>query len=425
MIVCGSCKDGPGPGVGIAMATTKILLSLLSLSVMACVPTVKTSLKQALPSVLGESGVPLPCWREAGTVALPGPVQAATFADLDRNGTLDLVAITTTERGRALFFAFNSGDGDLSRTTSLELNGAPVAIAAADVNLDGSVDLLVASGPASPSEPSALHVLLGDGAGGFIAGATPLPFYPAGLVVVDIDGNDVLDAIVLGSKGKRLVTLTSDGRGEFEIAEKVRLPGGITPERLAFADFDGDRLIDMATLHDRSGDRATLTLHQGKGGDFRPWMRIEVGRSSRALAASDINRDGNADLVALTERSAEGGSPSAVLLLGNGASEPDFLGIRYFGPADAASLQLVDVNGDGYADVLAPRAAGDGIEQLPADRRGGLGKLSASPLPAMTDTLLVGDLNRDGRPELLSLSSGRASGSILAISACDAESPAT
>ncbi len=402
------------------MATTKILLSLLSLSVIACVPTIKTPLKQALPSVLGESGAALPCWREVATVPLPGPVRAATLADLDHNGTLDLVAITTTERGSALLFAFNSGDGDLTRTTSLELNGAPVAIAAADVNLDGSVDLLVASGPANSGEPSALHALLGDGAGGFIAGATPLPLHPAGLVVVDIDGNDVPDAVVLGSKGKRLVTLRGDGRGEFELAKKVALPGGMTPERLTFADFDGDRRIDMATLHDR-GDRATLTLHRGRGGDFRQWMRIEVGRMGRALAASDINRDGNADLVVLTDKSADSGSPSAVLLLGNGASEPDFLGVRYFGPTDAASLQLADVNGDGFPDVLALRVAGDGIDQIAGDRRGGLGKLSASPLAAMTDTLLVGDLNRDGRPELLGLSSSRASASIFVTSACEAE----
>lgn len=404
------------------MATTKILLSLLSLSVIACVPTVKTPLKQALPSVLGDLGAALPCWREVATVALPGPVQAATLADVDHNGALDLIAITTTERGPALVFAFNSGDGDLTRTTSLELNGAPVAIATADVNLDGSVDLLVASGPANSGEPSALHALLGDGAGGFIAGSTPLPLYPAGLMVLDIDGNDVLDAVVLGSKGKRLVTLRGDGRGEFELVERVALPGGITPARLAFADFDGDRLIDMATLHDRSGDRATLTLHRGRGGDFRPWMRMEVGRGGRALATSDLNRDGNADLVVLTDRSADYGSPSAVLLLGNGAFETDFLGVRYFGPADPASLQFADVNGDGYPDLLVPRAAADGIDQIPADRRGGLGKLSVSPLPAMTDTLLVGDLNRDGRPELLGLSSARASASVLVTSACEADS---
>ena len=75
------------------MATKQLLLSLLALSATACVATVRTPLKQALPSVLGESGAPPPCWQEAAAVALPGPVRAATLADLDRNGALDLAAI--------------------------------------------------------------------------------------------------------------------------------------------------------------------------------------------------------------------------------------------------------------------------------------------------------------------------------------------
>jgi len=405
------------------MATQKILLSLLTCSAIACVPTVRTPLKQALPSVLGESAAAPPCWREAGALSLAGPVRAATLADFDRNGALDLAAVTATEGGSALLFAFNSGSGDLTRTTSLQLNGSPVAVAAADLNLDGAVDLLVASGPAASREPSALLVLLGDGAGGFIAGATPLPFTPAGLFAVDLDGNDVLDAVVVSEDGDQAVTLMGDGRGEFEVEGKVRLPGDVSPERVAFADFDGDRQMDMATLHDRSGDRATVTLHHGKGGDFRPWMRVEVGKVGRALATADINLDGNADLVALTDQGSDGGTPSAVLLLGNGAPEPNFLGVRYFGPAQAAAVHLADINGDNYPDVLAPRGAGDGIDQIPGDRRGGLGKLSAAPLPGATDTLLVGDLNRDGRPELISLSSSRAVGTILAAGACEAPPP--
>ncbi|MCB9565870.1 MAG: VCBS repeat-containing protein [Myxococcales bacterium] len=408
-----------------AMATKlSLLLSLLPLALAACVPTIRTPLKQALPSVLGAGEEVTPCWREAWSVALPGSVRAATLADLDRNGAVDLAAIATVDGASSLVFAFNGGRGDLTRTTSLRLNGTPRAIAAGDLNLDGFVDLMVASGPAIAREPSALHVLLGDGAGGFIAGATPLPFEPSALFAVDLDANDVLDAVVLDAEGQRMMTLVGNGRGELEVRQKIGLPGKLSPATVAFGDFDGDRFTDLATLHDRGGAKATLTLHRGDGDDFRPWMRVEVGRDARAIAAGDINRDGAVDLVALADRSVDGGPPSAVLLLGNGASELDFLGVRYFGPSGAAAAHLVDVNGDGFLDVVAPRLSGDMLDVIPGDRRGGLGKIGSSGMPSGTRELLVGDLDRDGRPELIALSGDRPAASILQPAACEAPPPA-
>lgn len=393
--------------------------SLLAATSAACVPTLKTPLKQALPSVLGEAGAAAPCWREVGSIALPGSVRAATLADLDGNGGLDLVALSYDGGVHALAFAFNDGRGQLARTTSLRLNGVPVAVQAADVNLDGHVDLLVASEPALEREPSALHVLLGDGVGGFIAGAVPLPFVPSALWAADLDGNDVSDALVLDDDGKSMAVLVGDGRGEFAAKGRIRLPGAVEPGGIAVADFNGDRLADLVTVHERGGGKATLTVHAGEGDDFKPTLRVELGRGAGAIAAGDVNRDGNMDLVALTD-GAVGNPASAVLLLGSGVAELSFMGVRYFGPSASRSLRLADVTGDGSLDAVSLRASGEAIDTIPGDRRGGLGKMGEGAIPGGGQLLLIGDLNRDGLVELIAAGPDRSQATVLQPVACAA-----
>ena len=383
-------------------------LSAIALVEGACVPTVRTPLKQALPAVIGPEAEAAICWRETATFPLPGAPRDAVLADFDRDGASDVAALAAEAGALALVFAFNDGRGGLARTTSLRLHGAPVALAAADLNLDGAVDLLVASEPAGRGEPSALHVLLGDGAGGFIAGATPLRAAPEGLLVTDLDSNGIPDALVIG-RGGEVTALVGDGRGELKAGPRTRLPGKVRPGRMALGDFNGDRTIDLVTLHERGAKAAaTLTILAGKGdGSFKAALRVGVGAEARGLASGDLNRDGAADLVALVDNGGEGSPAAAALLLGNGAL--DFLGVRYFGPVGAAGAELVDLDGDGFPDLVAARAGGDGLAVMLGDRRGGLGKVQEVGLSQRAHRVLVGDLDRDGRADLVSMSPERAS----------------
>jgi adhesin/invasin len=390
--------------------------ALAALALSACVPTVRTPLKQALPAVLGaEAGDGL-CLREVATTPLPGAPTDAALADFDRDGALDLALIAAGPSGAALVFAFNDGRGGLTRTTTLNLNGAPVALAAADLNLDGAADLVVASAPASSREPSALHVLLGDGAGGFIAGAAPLKREPGAVLLRDLDANGLPDAVVFSRDGREISSLIGDGRGELKLAHRHDLGDPTSPAKVVVDDLDNDRIPDLITLDERRG-RALVNISLGKGdGSFKPKLRIEVGEGAAALAAADFNQDGALDLVALTTSGGEFSPPAAALLLGNGAL--GFLGVRYFGPPGAAELRLADLDGDGAADLISRRASGDGLAVILGDRRGGLTKVQETALGQRADLIRIGDLDRDGRPEVLTMSPSRASVTIVQGSPC-------
>lgn len=171
--------------------------------------------------------------------------------------------------------------------------------------------------------------------------------------------------------------------------------GGRSP---AFADFDGDGLLDLAYLRGTASTTpAGVALLSGNGaGRFDELAYVPVDGQPLALAAADVDGDGRTDLVlARTDSSGSGPSILSFRSLGGFAFEQPRE--TPLGPYDAvSSLGAADLDGDGKADlVLSPftgsvsvwRNAGDGT--FSASTRGLPGYY---PGPAV-----FGDFDRDGR----------------------------
>src|SRR5688572_24380525 len=113
----------------------------------------------------------------------------------------------------------------------------------------------------------------------------------------------------------------------------------------------------------------------------------------------DFNRDGRTDLVA----GARVGSADAQLSLSLGRGDGSFASPRPLGIA-AIPLNVGDINGDGFVDVLIRR--GDSLDVLPGR---GDGTFSASrvvaPTNALTDEVRIWgdivDLDSDGRRDIV------------------------
>ena len=123
---------------------------------------------------------------------------------------------------------------------------------------------------------------------------------------------------------------------------------GTYPFALAQGDFNGDGKLDIVASNYGSGN---ISVFLGNGdGTFQTPVTYAAGSSPWGIAVGDVNGDGKLDLVV---GQAEGNTLAVLLGNGDGTFQaPQMTGSGlssgYYNPV------LVDVNRDGYLDVLIP-----------------------------------------------------------------------
>lgn len=212
--------------------------------------------------------------------------------DLDRDGKLDLVAIS----GGNIVPFLGNGDGTFQQFQSPGAvpnpNGySPLAIA--DMNGDGTPDLIALDTRYSGSAA----VLLGNGDGTFASALAgpPTNVNPTAMAIGDFNGDGKPDVAIPLAGG--IIVLLGDGNGGFQAPIKSVQP--YTPGQFAVAgDFDGDGKLDLAFT---AFDASAVYVAFGNGdGTFRPGVFSATSGYLGAIAVADFNGDGKLDLAVST-----------------------------------------------------------------------------------------------------------------------------
>jgi hypothetical protein len=282
----------------------------------------------------------------------------------------------------------------------------PHSVVPADFNGDGKVDLFVARGSSS-NNTVLINTSPGGGAagGGAISFAAPLLLSNAGVdeegaAAGDLDGDGKPDIVVTNGVGAASVTIyrntSTGGVASFTPGLNLLVVNG--PYDVTIGDLDGDGKPDLI-IPNNGANQVSFFRNTSTPGNltFAQRMDITVGTSPFGVAIGDLDGDGKPDLVV----NGEGPNDSLYVLQNLSVS-----GSLSFGnPVNVAftggfNPVIADFDGDGKLDVAATAY---GI--LVLRNTSTLGHISFAPSQtfdqgAYVYYLAAGDLDGDGKPDL-------------------------
>jgi hypothetical protein len=268
------------------------------------------------------------------------------LGDLDGDGKLDIVAANL--RASTVSVLLGSGDGAFADKVDYSTGNIPTSLALGDLNRDGWLDIVTANQPLM-YEKSTVSVLLGSGHGTF-AEATSFPAENPlyWVTLADLDGDGTLDLIL--ASGAALTVQRGKGDGTFAAA--AYYPTSLGTQSLALGDLDHDGDLDLVVAI--SMDGASVMLGDGSGAFSGSWALptgIDRRMDTRLVALGDIDGDGMPDMVAATQ-----GKESVSVLLGRGSGA---FGAKVDYPTGlwVGAVALGDVNADGRLDMVAACSA--------------------------------------------------------------------
>lgn len=190
----------------------------------------------------------------------PSPYPFA-IGDVNNDGWPDIAA-TATATGplrreqlpfsRALTLLLSDGKGGFASRQLPLRTGQPWFAAIGDLNRDGKADIV-----ATHHDQNAMTVLMGDGGGGFVeASGSPFDFGASLFHIVIADVNRDNNNDVLATGGDSIRVMLGDGRGGFTAG--ASMPVGRGSWHLAMSDLNGDGRNDLVTSNSESNSVTVL-----------------------------------------------------------------------------------------------------------------------------------------------------------------------
>jgi len=281
------------------------------------------------------------------------------FSDIDGDGDQDLLITGTggSSWGNTVLYK-NDGSGNFTVVPGTPFDGiTDGSVAFEDIDNDGDEDLLITGD--SMGQVGIAKLYINNGLGIFTPSAEQFIGVSGSCVVfVDVDNDGDKDVLISGANSwsnPRTDLYLNDGWGHFTMLLGTGLIGVIYPS-IAFSDIDGDGDKDvLITGDDNSGSPFSHVTKLYTNDGFGIFTEInhpfeDVSESS--IAFSDIDNDGDNDVLITGHNNGGGGSSVSILFINDGSGIFTPAQVMPFVQVYESSVSFSDVNGDNYADVL-------------------------------------------------------------------------
>lgn len=318
---------------------------------------------------------------------------SVSLGDVDGNGTLDIVLAKGRHWPLTNLVLRNDGKGHFTTEKLADVADRTYTAALADLDGDGSLDLVV-----SNDRPDAKAVYLNDGKGHFRnAGTFGQPEWSTRYVTLaDLNGDGRPDIIVANRSSNPAKPVPSfvclnDAKGHFPACTRLETQSATI---IVAADLDGDGRTDLFVPH-RDGGQSLVFWNDGTGAFSAPPMAIGAEHSNvRAATAVDLDGNGTMDLVIGDEK-------RGLFLMMNAGRRVFGAPVPFGHEGSPYSIVAGDMNRDGRPDLVVGNSEGRGTVFLNAGGQA----LTFEEVPwndgkGQVYGVAIGDLDGDGWPDI-------------------------
>ena len=282
-----------------------------------------------------------------GTQPLNATVLAADF---NGDGKPDLNignAVPNTSYSGTQSVELNQGNGVFGSPIAVQ-HGSPNIV---DLNGDGRADMIFAS--------DQIYVSLGQADGSFRLVTTPLRLAEfSGLFNVGDVNRDGKPDLILNYRDHFEVWF-GNGDGTFTYRSSTNIQNVVNDVVAVIADLDGDGNGDVVLAPDFNpgSPMGPLAIFYGNGdGTFQEPVYLPASHRYSQVTAVDVNRDNKLDLVMT-----DGAGIAVMMNLGGRKFDSE---VNYIAGRSVSILNVMDVNGDGYPDIVVANTDGTTVTVL-------------------------------------------------------------
>ena len=321
--------------------------------------------------------------------------RSVAIGDIDRNGTVDLVA----PDGNSLLLMFGNGAGAFEEKQQLIIDEVfPKHVMLDDVNKDGFLDFIVNIGV----------VIFANSDGTYsVEQRLDLDKESISLELEDINKDGALDVITQHKSINSVSVALGNTNGAFQDLYQVDI--GNPAESINFGDVDEDGALDLLVAKE---DVREVSIFLGNGdGTFQNPQDIETHAESALVDLGDFDADGIPDLFIGSRNEPRGNSIQILRGNGDASFQDQYWTLNSVDKPSA--MEILDIDEDGLIDIVVANEGSNDVTVACTDGSGSFIGVQRIPVGSSPNSLATGDVNEDGILDIVTTNKASADVSVL------------